>query len=208
MQVTRERILNILKVRGQATVNELSEALDLTTVTIRHHLDTLRREGLVAAPSVRHRKAPGRPQHVYSLTEEAVSFFPKRYDHLTNLLLDEISVRLSQEDIRQVMEQIGKRLAGQVQFPVEASFQERLSIVVDFLNDYGYMASWEPAKDGSYLVSIANCPYEEVSRQHEEVCIVDQTLMTHLFDSAVEHRETATESESEHCRYVVQDPDQ
>ena len=50
MQSTRERILNILKERGQATVDDLSQELGLTAVTVRHHLDILRGEGLIASP--------------------------------------------------------------------------------------------------------------------------------------------------------------
>lgn len=202
MQVTRERILNILKVRGQATVNELSDTLDLTTVTIRHHLDTLRREGLVAAPSVRHRKAPGRPQHVYKLTEEAVSFFPKHYEYLMNLLLDEINAYLAQEDVRAVMGRIGARLAEQVEVPADASFQERLSIVVDFLNEHGYMASWEQGQDGDFFINVANCPYEEVANQHGEVCLVDQTMMTHLFEAPLRRQGKSAKGEM-HCRYLI-----
>ncbi|NTU63973.1 MAG: ArsR family transcriptional regulator, partial [Chloroflexi bacterium] len=63
MQATRQRILEILKERGAATVEELGSDLDLTPVTIRHHLDILRNEGLIQAPKVKRRDAPGRPQH-------------------------------------------------------------------------------------------------------------------------------------------------
>ena len=47
MQATRQRILEILKERGAATVEQLATELELTPVTIRHHLDILRRAGLV-----------------------------------------------------------------------------------------------------------------------------------------------------------------
>ena len=90
MQSTRERILNILKERGQATVDELSQELSLTAVTVRHHLDILRGEGLIAPPLTRRRKTPGRPQYAYTLAEKASDFFPKRYDRLAQLILDEV----------------------------------------------------------------------------------------------------------------------
>ena len=38
---SRQHIVEILKRRNQASVTELSQALGLTAVTIRHHLDTL-----------------------------------------------------------------------------------------------------------------------------------------------------------------------
>ena len=61
MQATRQRILEILKERNTATVEELAYDLGLTPVTIRHHLDILRSEGLVQAPQVKRRDTPGRP---------------------------------------------------------------------------------------------------------------------------------------------------
>ena len=44
MQKTRRLILDYLKEHGQATVDELAEILGLNSVTVRHHLDILRRQ--------------------------------------------------------------------------------------------------------------------------------------------------------------------
>lgn len=202
MQATRERILNILKERGRATVKELSTSLDLTTVTIRHHLDTLRREKLVDAPTVRHRKAPGRPQHVYTLTDEASQFFPKRYERLIDLVLDEVRTRLSPAGVEDIMACIGKRLADQVTMPPGAGFEERVSIAVDFLDDRGYMSRWEKGPNGSYLVHVANCPYESVARRHREVCQIDRTLLTEVVGPTLGEVERTSEY-PDHCTYVI-----
>jgi len=202
MQATRERILNILKERGHATVKELSETLDLTTVTVRHHLDTLRREKLVAAPTVRHRKAPGRPQHVYTLTEEASDFFPKRYERLIDLLLEEIRARLSQRDVEEMMARIGKRIADQVTVPPGAGFEERVTVAVDFLDERGYMAHWEKAHDSDYLIHVANCPYESVARRHGEICTIDRTLLTELLGPALAEISRVSEP-PRHCVYLL-----
>ncbi len=202
MQATRERILNILKERGHATVKELSGTLDLTTVTIRHHLDTLRREKLVATPTVRHRKAPGRPQHVYTLTEEASDFFPKRYERLIDLFLEEIRTRLSQGEVEEMMARIGKRIADEVVVPLDAGFEERVTIAVDFMDKRGYMAHWEKSQNGDYLVHIANCPYESVARRHGEVCEIDRTLLTELLGPTLADISRISEP-THHCTYVI-----
>jgi predicted ArsR family transcriptional regulator len=202
MQATRERILNILKERGHATVKELSGTLDLTTVTIRHHLDTLRREKLVAAPTVRHCKAPGRPQHVYTLTEEASDFFPKRYERLIDLLLVEVRNCLSQSDVEKMMACIGKRIAETAVIPPDASFQERVAITVDFLEERGYMAHWVKEQNGDYRIHIANCPYESVAQRHQEVCKIDHTLLTELLGPALMDIRRLPES-PRHCTYLI-----
>ena len=203
MQATRERILNILKERGQATVQELSNTLDLTTVTIRHHLDTLRREKLVAAPTVRHRKAPGRPQHVYKLTVEASDFFPKRYEPLIELILEEVRSQLSRDDVQAMMARIGTRIAEQVSVPLGASFEERITIAVDFLDERGYMAHWEKSDTGVYQVHVANCPYEGVAHRFREVCQIDHTLLTEILGPALGNMSQLGEP-ARHCTYVIQ----
>lgn len=202
MQATRERILKILKERGQATVKELSEALDLTTVTIRHHLDTLRREDLVAAPDVRHRKAPGRPQHVYALTEEASDFFPKRYERLIDFMFDEIRSHFSDEDVEEMMSRIGKRIASGVTIPESADLEERVVVAANFMDERGYMADWEKTAEGNYLIHVANCPYEGVARRHQEVCRIDQTLLIELLGTSFDEIRRAT-SPPRHCVYVI-----
>ncbi len=202
MQATRERILNILKERGQATVQELSSTLDLTTVTIRHHLDTLRREKLVAAPEVLHRKAPGRPQHVYRLTEEASDFFPKRYETLTDMILAELREHLSEEEVENLMARIGKRIASEVRIPTGASFEERVVVAVEFMDLRGYMAHWERDDDGQYLVHVANCPYEGVARRHSEVCKIDHTLLTELLGPRLAELERIADP-PHHCTYFI-----
>lgn len=202
MQATRERILNILKERGQATVQELSGLLDLTTVTVRHHLDTLRGENLVAAPTVRHRKAPGRPQHVYTLTKKASDFFPKRYEPLINLVLDEVRRQLSKDELVTVMTCIGKRIASGVSIPPQACFEERLSIAVAFLDDRGYMAGWEASDTDDYRLHVANCPYESVARRHREVCIIDQCLLTELLGPTLADIGRIHEP-PHHCTYLI-----
>src|SRR3954469_11436672 len=119
MQETRRLILEVLRSRGEATVDEVVAALterinhDITAVTIRHHLDILRSEDLVTAPVVRRRNTPGRPQHVYALTEKALEYFPNNYQNLAANLLDQMKSVLPQAQVNVIFEQMAdKMLAG------------------------------------------------------------------------------------------------
>jgi predicted ArsR family transcriptional regulator len=205
MQGTRERILDILKERSQATVDELSQELGLTAVTVRHHLDILRGEGYVAAPIVRRRKTPGRPQYAYILTEKADAFFPKRYDQLTSLMFDELRSCLSAAEVDQMMERIGERIASQVTFSDADDFEARLAATVEFLDGMGYMARWERRDDGDYWLHIANCPYEQVASQHDEVCTMDLRMLTHLLGRSP-RRISWTARGDHQCIYVIHLP--
>ena len=205
MQDTRERILDILKERHQATVDELSQELGLTAVTVRHHLDILRGEGYVASPIVCRRKTPGRPQYAYTLTDKASLFFPKRYDHLARLLLDEARSRLSAEELDQMMEHIGERIACQADIPDEADFEDRLAAAVEFLDDLGYMVRWEHGEDGDYVIHIANCPYEQVACNYDEVCKLDMSMLTCLLGASPQRVSWAAHGDHQ-CAYSVSPP--
>jgi len=205
MQDTRERILDILKERNQATVDELSRELGLTAVTVRHHLDILRGEGYIAAPIVRRRKTPGRPQYAYALTEKAGDFFPKRYDHLASLMLDELRSCLSAAEVDQMMKRIGERIASQVVLSDAGDFEARIAAVVEFLDGLGYMARWERRDDGDYWLHVANCPYEQVASRHDEVCVMDMRMLTHLLGRSPK-RTSCTAQGDHQCTYVIRPP--
>lgn len=180
MQVTRQRILEILKERGTATVEELGKELDLTPVTIRHHLDILRSEGLVQAPKVKRRDAPGRPQHVYALTDAADEYFPKNYSGFADLILHEIRDRVEPRELDSILTGVANRMVAQAPSPQPGeTFTQRLERVAKFLNGKGYSAEWEQVENG-YLLRMHNCPYHDISRDHIEPCIMDMSMITQL----------------------------
>ncbi|MEE8390428.1 MAG: ArsR family transcriptional regulator, partial [Anaerolineae bacterium] len=203
MQTTREHILNLLKERGQVTVDELSRELGLTAVTVRHHIDILRSEGLVAAPLARRRKAPGRPQYVYTLTEKASTLFPKRYSHLVSQILDEVRAQSSPEKVEQMMMRIGESMANQATIPDDGDFKARLAATVKFLDGLGYMAQWEQGDDGGYLLHVANCPYERVSRQDSQVCTIDLAMLTRLLGTSLQRVTSPAQSDHHQCTYAI-----
>ena len=77
MQSTRQEILEILKEDKQATVEDLAERLQLTPMTIRHHLNVLQAQNLVTTATVRRSQKVGRPRLVYTLTAAADDLFPQ-----------------------------------------------------------------------------------------------------------------------------------
>ena len=174
MQQTRREILEVLHERGEATVDELVEALktrinhEITAVTVRHHLDVLRSEALVTPPEIRRRNAPGRPQHVYGLSERALEQFPNNYQNLAANLLTQIKTMLPPGEINVIMERTADQMvadAGVLDMPLEA----RLDHIVGYLNQQGYDAQWEPCAEG-YLLRTRNCPYRQIASDHEELC--------------------------------------
>lgn len=199
MQKTREQIIHILKVRGESTVDALSRELDLTSVTVRHHLEILRREGLVAPPQALRRDGPGRPQYLYRLAEGAQEIFPSNYDLLASELIHEFSEALPPEEVERAIERIAERLAERAELPNELDFPKRLELAVQFLNEMGYMASVQKEEGGNLALHVQNCPYERLVQEHTMPCVMDQHLLTTLLQRDFSRKETTG---SKHCVYI------
>lgn len=203
MQETRQRILEIIKMRGQATVNELTHELGLTAVTIRHHLDVLYRDGLIGPPQILRKAGPGRPQHVYRLAGETEELFPKKYDRLTDALLEELEERMSPEELDAIINGVAERMARQVS--AEGDIRARLGALIEFLNGLGYLATAQE-EEGGYRIVVANCPYERVARRHTLPCKVDVRLIA-LVTGVEPERVQQIVAGAEHCVYRVALPE-
>ncbi|MBN1179978.1 MAG: ArsR family transcriptional regulator [Anaerolineae bacterium] len=201
MQKTRERIVNILKMRGESTVEALSEELGLTSVTVRHHMEILRNEGIVDAPESLRREQPGRPQYLYRLADGAEELFPSNYDVLAVSLLREMTDVLPAEEVEQVIRRIAAEIAAGADVPRDADFATRLEAVVRFLDQQGYMVSREDA-DGRIELHFHNCPYNRIVHKRREVCAIDAHMLALLFPAGISREVSVSDGES-HCVYVL-----
>ena len=207
MQKTRQQILEYLQQHGEATVDELSRALDgLTAVTIRHHLDVLRSQGLIAKPQVRHRSTPGRPKYVYTLTDQASAIFPKNFQALTDHLLHELKSRMDEQEVNVLFQDVATRIASEASpLPDGASMEERLNHTVAYLGKQGYVARWEPHREG-YVLHTSNCPYKGVSDNHGQLCVMDAHLIRQLL-GVVPRRLTHIAEGDGSCSYLISEID-
>ncbi len=197
MQSTRQEILEILKEEKQATVEDLAHRLELTPMTIRHHLNVLQAQNMVEASKVHRSQKVGRPRLVYTLTKVADDLFPHNYASLARHLLTEIKELAGSEGTQDVVHRIANRIAQEAPLPVEGqTFEERLEVVTAFLNEMGFLFRWEKT-DGEYTLTNINCPYRQVVSEHAEVCAVDSVLLSRLLGvelksvSSLRHGETA-----------------
>jgi predicted ArsR family transcriptional regulator len=205
MQQTRRHILEILKERKEATIDEIVTALSerigkITAVTVRHHLEILRGDALVAAPTVRRRSAPGRPQYVYTLTERAADQFPNNYQGLASGLLEQIKSQLPPAQVTEILEGVAANMADDAFVP-DGPVEVRLDHAVAYLRNHGYTANW--ARDnGNHILAITNCPYEQVTCSNPELCKMDKKLVDTLVGVPTQ-RVTWQQNDEEACSYLV-----
>ncbi|MDX2136998.1 MAG: hypothetical protein SF123_02810 [Chloroflexota bacterium] len=184
IQQTRRYILDILRERGEATVDEIVSELqtrrgkDITPVTVRHHISLLQQDALITSPELRRRSSPGRPQHVYALTEKARDFFPNNYERLAASVLAQLQRNLPPDTINVIIEGVADDMARDAQIN-DAPLHERMAMAVKYLNDHGYNADYEICADG-YLLHTHNCPYHHISQDTPALCSMDMRLVASL----------------------------
>lgn len=209
MQETRRLILDILRERGQATVDDIVDELrkrrgDITAVTVRHHLTRLQEAGLITAPEMRRRTTPGRPQHMYALTDKAQEHFPNNYQLLASSLLDQLSRHLPPDGVNVILEGVACTMAASADVPC-VPMDERLDFVVDYLSQHGYNASWETGADG-YILHTTNCPYHHITnRENLSMCDMDMRLIAELL-GVVPRRISRVSDGDAACSYMIPTP--
>jgi len=171
MQSTRQEILEYLQRRGSATVKELGRLLGLTPTGVRQHLTVLERDGLIRAREERGKV--GRPALVFALTDKAEALFPKRYDTLANLLLDEILTAWGNQQAQQVLRRVAQRVAQPYQEQLAGKdLPQRVEAVAAILREQGCLADWE-RRGEEFFIHEYTCPYYSVARRHSAICCME-----------------------------------
>lgn len=186
---TRAQVVELL--RGcPATVAELSEQLQLSTVAVRRHLQVLERDGLVDAETVR-RDGPGRPSARYALTARARQLFPDRSAELANELLDyleEVHGRAALTAfLRWRQARHGDRYAAQLS--LVDSPADRASLLARLLTDDGFAAEVNTIStpDGATVLELRqeHCAIADVAEEHPEVCAYEAALFKQVLGVGV-----------------------
>ena len=133
---TRWAILELLQKRGELSVGEMADRLELHPMSIRQHLMALEGEHYVTFRRVRIPR--GRPTHVYRLTEKGLKLFPDNYEGFALRLLEGVRrldgeeklVQLLQMQMESLLEDYREKLIGY-------ELDEQIEILADLLNQSG-----------------------------------------------------------------------
>ncbi len=201
MKSTRDRILKTLLTHPNATISDLADAVNINSISVRHHLTNLLADGLIVANEIRH--GVGRPRLVYSLSESGQENFPTRYMNLSNLILGQLKKTLTQEEIKDVFSKIAQTIANdQIEKTKNLTFEEKLNFLKNTLAAEGFMVEWEKT-DSGYMIHEISCPFYHVGQLHPEVCMLDQTLITTMLSIPTE-KVLCVLNGDQHCAYFVQ----
>jgi len=166
------------------TVQELSQELALTSVTVRHHLEILRSDGYITEPEVHRSNRPGRPRYTYRLTSTAADLFPNNYSGLADVLLNVFEECVSPELCEHLLDEAARRFVMEAG-PPPAAAHERLDYTVSYLKRLGFVVRWEAQAAGHYWLYISSCPYHYVAHAHPMTCQIDMRMIQQLTGARV-----------------------
>lgn len=168
LPTTRREILTTLKERGGARAEELATALGITVSAIRQHLAALDAGGLVSHRELK--GGPGRPKFIFHLTAAAEALFPQAYSELANDLLD--IVRGEDPGMAdRVLQRLAERNLGFTRNRLRGQgYAERLNSLVRVLDERGFLPRLETHEDGSFTLTMHNCPVLAVATNFQGIC--------------------------------------
>ena len=214
---SRLQILDLLS-RRPMSIEELSQEVSLKTITVRHHVNMLKRIGLVEEHSEELRKI-GRPVLRYQSTQRPISIqFPKRQYEL-----------LSSSLMRGLVEIVGRDKAGDILKKIGRNLGERLAREI---TDENKVANWDMEALKKYIVEahlshvgavpevleqdsrkirfrMYNCVFYELAKEYPDlVCEkLDDGLMETLLKGTVGKAHVdqtkCVAHHDEFCEYVI-----
>ncbi len=210
---SKDKILQYLLLSGSTaeescTVKEIANHLNISINATRQYLIVLEKEGLVVRTT--QKSTTGRPAILYSLHPDAIEEFPKQYRDFSVKLLAEVQERIGTQATIDLLREVGKQIAQEVQPYVLAnlepggsyeSLRDRLHSVVKVYHQYGkYPELLED--DASFALKNYNCLIFGVAKENSLACTVDESIVTELVGAPAVKEKCIREGD-ECCLYRI-----
>jgi len=198
---TREKILEIIKKLGKATVKNLTEELQITPMAIRGHLSKLEKEDLIQTDHVRQKL--GRPLQVFSLTDKGDSFFPKQYGNFAVELLEDLQTLEEGKIFEMVIQRREDRIieARKSSINNEESPKMRLQRYCELIEKDGYMPKIEEISEKSFLLTEGNCVVRQIASSFSFCCSSEAKVLSAIFPDATITKISNQIAGDEKCAY-------
>jgi predicted ArsR family transcriptional regulator len=197
----RETILAFLKTRGQATLGDVAEHLEVSKQAALRHLESIEAAGLATVASVPHGR--GRPENVYRLTPAAGDHFPDGHRELTAELVDFMTAeplkRFFERRAARLEAEYAPRLAG-------LDFEARVRELARLATEHGHMAEVVELVEGGLAIRHCNCPIQDVAARTGLPCVNEQQMYERLLGTDVTRSTWMAEAAND-CTYEMKESD-
>jgi len=198
---TRRALLDTLKRRGEARVDELAATLGVTVSAVRQHLTALDADGWVLHREVR--AGPGRPHHLYRLSPEGDRLFPRAYAAIVTDLLAEAEAE-DPEIVERMFERRRARRVERAKVRLEGkSLPERVHELTSILDEDGYLAEAIELPGGAFRIVEHNCAILAVATKYGAACGTELEFIREVLPDANVERVAHIMAGGHVCAYEV-----
>ena len=167
LPATRRNLLLAIRRRGEASADELATDSGITLSAIRQQLAVLSGDGLIEYRQVL--SGPGRPRHLFRLTQEGIALFPDLYRPLVLGLLRMFAgdpadfATIWDQLSAQAQEELLRRTAGR-------PLADRVTEITRILAEFGFIAETDVLPDDAQVIRVLSCPLAEIAHHYPYVC--------------------------------------
>ncbi|WP_343558660.1 metalloregulator ArsR/SmtB family transcription factor [Sphingobacterium sp.] len=164
-----DRILMLLKMRGEVTAALIAIELGITKEGARKQLLNLANQGLIE--SYARSEGRGRPSTYYCLSALGLAKFPDSHADITVQLLQSIKQLLGENALDLLISDRESKVYEKYRNALSASksIESKLDIIASKRTEEGYMAEWRK-EEGSYLLIENHCPICAAATECQGFC--------------------------------------
>lgn len=204
---TRRRIIVEIKERGRASIDELSNVLDISSEGTRQQLVQLEKDGWINRSTEKSDDSnAGRPTTFFSLTRAGEHLFPKNYQGLSVELIDTVKEQQGRAGLRNLLEAMTESRVKEWKPKLTGlSLDEKVEKLTDIYRDDDEQMTHRRTDDHHELIE-NNCPFLDVALERPALCSVTVSTLSRVLDAKVTRTERFQDG---HGRCVFRiDPDE
>ena len=193
---TRGRIIDLIR-RSRPTATDIADQLELTYNAVRVHLTALERDGLIRKAGVR--RGETRPSTTYELAPGVDDALSRAYMPFASHLMRALGDRLSDQDLTELMRDVGRRLAADWPRP-RGAVAERVDEASALLQELGAPNEVERSEDALRIRGFG-CLLAAAVHGQPHICRAMESLLGELVGAPV--RECCERGAQPRCCFEI-----
>ena len=173
---SRRKILNQL-LHEDLNAVQLAKRLDLGVTTVREHLRKLKEKGYIEHYFKKAKR--GRPKKKYTITNDGIATFPKKYRFILSHLLRRLEPELGTERLHKLLDGVGSDIADIDEDLLKEDLDTRIKELIKFRRDLDLHPSMSKKEDGSYILEHKNCGSLNLDKDvHGHICHICRRIIS------------------------------
>ncbi|MFZ9212670.1 MAG: helix-turn-helix transcriptional regulator [Candidatus Nanopelagicales bacterium] len=177
--VGRDRLARELLKKGPISASDLADALGISAVAVRKHLDDMTEKSLAECHEIppfgpAKPKGRGRPAKVYSLTPQGRDFFENQYQGLAEDSVEFINQLQGSKGVKLFAEKRASKIFEKYVSEIEKSksLDKKVEKLTEVLTKEGFAATSDKGSGPTHTIQLCqhNCPIAHVAEKHNEFC--------------------------------------